>query len=131
MKLAMTKGLEIDADVVMASDPDSDRIGVSVRNDKGEFVIINGNQTALIFIYYIITCLKEKNALKGDEFIVKTIVSTEKIADIARANQITYFDVYTGFKYIAEVIRNLEGKKKDIGGGEESFGFLPADFVRD
>ncbi|WP_372773361.1 phospho-sugar mutase [Mangrovibacterium sp.] len=131
LDMAMKKGLEVDADVVMASDPDSDRLGVAVKNDKGEFVILNGNQTALLFIYYIITRMKEKNALVGNEFIVKTIVSTEKIADVARANGIEYFDVFTGFKYIAEIIRDLEGQKKYIGGGEESFGFMPADFVRD
>lgn len=131
MEMAMKKGYEVDADVVMASDPDADRIGVAVKNDKGEFFIINGNQTALLFIYYIVTRMKENNALKGNEFLVKTIVSTEKIAEIARKNDIEYFDVYTGFKYIAEIIRDLEGKKVYIGGGEESFGFMPADFVRD
>lgn len=131
MKMAMEKGYETDADVVMASDPDADRIGVAVRNQKGEFVIINGNQTALIFIYYIITKMKENKKLKGNEFIVKTIVTTEKIAEIARRNGIEYFDVYTGFKYIAETIRELEGQKVYIGGGEESFGFMPASFVRD
>ncbi|WP_321290140.1 phospho-sugar mutase [uncultured Sunxiuqinia sp.] len=131
MDMAMKKGAEIDADVVLASDPDADRLGVAVKNDKGEFIIINGNQTALLFIYYIITKMKESNGLKGNEFIVKTIVSTEKIADVARANGIEYFDVFTGFKYIAEIIRDLEGQKKYIGGGEESFGFMPADFVRD
>lgn len=131
MDMAMKKGAEVDADVVMASDPDSDRLGVACKNDKGEFVIINGNQTALVFIYYIITRMKESNSLKGNEFIVKTIVSTEKIAEIAQKNGIEYFDVFTGFKYIAEVIRDYEGVKKYIGGGEESFGFMPADFVRD
>ena len=131
MEMAMKKGYEVDADVVMASDPDADRIGVAVKNDKGEFIIINGNQTALVFIYYIITKMKESGQLKGNEFIVKTIVSTEKIAEIAVRNGIEYFDVFTGFKYIAEVIRDFEGQKKYIGGGEESFGFMPADFVRD
>lgn len=131
MEMAMKKGLEVNADVVMATDPDSDRIGVAVKNDKGEFIIINGNQTALLFIYYIITKMKESHALKGNEFIVKTIVTTEKIAEIAQKNDIEFFDVYTGFKYIAEIIRDLEGQKKYIGGGEESFGFMPADFVRD
>ncbi|MFV0521295.1 MAG: phospho-sugar mutase [Mangrovibacterium sp.] len=131
MEMAIKKAYEVDADVVMASDPDSDRIGVVVKNDKGEYIIVNGNQTALLFIYYIITRMKEKNAFKGNEFIVKTIVSTEKIADIARANGIEFFDVYTGFKYIAEVIRDNEGVKKYIGGGEESFGFMPSDYVRD
>ena len=131
MEMATKKAAEINADVVMASDPDSDRIGVAVKNDKGEYVIINGNQTALLFIYYIITKMKEAGTLKGNEYIVKTIVSTEMIAEVARRNDIEYFDVYTGFKYIAEIIRELEGKKKYIGGGEESFGFMPSDFVRD
>jgi len=131
MEMAMNKAAKIDADVVMASDPDGDRIGVSVKDDKGKYIIVNGNQTALLFIYYIITKMKEAGTLKGNEFIVKTIVSTEMIAEIARKNEIEYFDVYTGFKFIAEIIRELEGKKKYIGGGEESFGFMPADFVRD
>lgn len=131
MKMAIEKALEVNADVVMATDPDSDRLGVATRNLKGDFVIINGNQTALLFIYYIITKMKENGALKGNEFIVKTIVSTELITEIAKKNNVGYYDVYTGFKYIAEVIRENEGVHKYIGGGEESFGFLPADFVRD
>ncbi len=131
MEMATKKAAEINADVVMASDPDGDRIGVAVKNDKGDFIIVNGNQTALLFIYYIVTKMKEAGTLKGNEFIVKTIVSTEMIAEIARKNNIEYFDVYTGFKFIAEIIRELEGKKKYIGGGEESFGFMPSDFVRD
>lgn len=131
MKMAMEKAAEINADVALASDPDADRIGVVVKNDKGEYIIINGNQTALLFIYYIVTKMKEAGTLKGNEFVVKTIVTTELIAKIARKNKIEYFDVYTGFKFIAEIIRELEGKKKYIGGGEESFGFMPADFVRD
>lgn len=131
MEMATKKAAEINADVVMASDPDADRIGVAVKNDKGKYVIVNGNQTALLFIYYIVTKMKEAGTLKGNEFIVKTIVSTEMIAEIARKNDIDFFDVYTGFKFIAEIIRDLEGQKKYIGGGEESFGFMPADFVRD
>ena len=131
MKMAIEKAIEVNADVVMATDPDSDRLGVATRNLKGEFVIINGNQTALLFIYYIITKMNENGALKGNEFIVKTIVSTELITEIAKRNEVGYYDVYTGFKYIAEVIRENEGIRKYIGGGEESFGFLPADFVRD
>jgi len=131
MEMATKKAAEIDADVVMASDPDADRIGVAVKNDKGEYVIVNGNQTALLFCYYIIVKMKEAGKLKGNEFIVKTIVTTEMIAEIARRNNIEFFDVYTGFKFIAEVIRDNEGSKKYIGGGEESFGFMPSDFVRD
>ncbi len=131
MEMALQKAAEVNADIVMATDPDADRIGVAVKDDRGRYVIINGNQTALLFIYYIITKMKAAGAMKGNEFIVKTIVTTELIADIARKNSVEYFDVYTGFKFIAEVIRDLEGKKKYIGGGEESFGFMPADFVRD
>ncbi len=131
MEMATKKAAEINADVVMASDPDSDRIGVAVKNDKGEYVILNGNQTALLFFYYIIVNMKKEGKLKGNEFVVKTIVSTEMIAEVARRNNIEYYDVYTGFKFIAEVIRDNEGVKKYIGGGEESFGFMPSDFVRD
>jgi phosphoglucomutase len=131
LEMAIARAVETDADVVLASDPDADRIGVAVKNDKGQFVILNGNQTALVFIYYIISKSKESGKLKGNEFIVKTIVTTELIAEIARRNNVDYYDVFTGFKYIAEVIRDLEGQKVYIGGGEESFGFMPADFVRD
>lgn len=131
MDMAMKRARATDADIVMATDPDADRIGVCTKNDKGEWIIVNGNQTALLFLYYIITQYKALDKLKGDEFIVKTIVTTELIATIAQKNNIEYFDCYTGFKFIAEVIRDLEGQKKFIGGGEESFGFMPADFVRD
>ncbi|MDA3928086.1 MAG: phospho-sugar mutase [Prolixibacteraceae bacterium] len=131
MAMAMKKAAATDADIVMATDPDADRIGVCTKNDKGEWIIVNGNQTALLFLYYIITQYKALDKLKGNEFIVKTIVTSELIADIANKNGIEYFDCYTGFKYIAEVIRDLEGQKVYIGGGEESFGFMPLDFVRD
>ena len=131
LEMAIARAVEVDADVVLASDPDADRLGVAVKNDKGKFVILNGNQTALVFIYYIISKRKESNKLTGNEFVVKTIVTTELIAKIAEQNQVDYYDVFTGFKYIAEVIRDLEGQKTYIGGGEESFGFMPADFVRD
>ncbi len=131
MEMAMKKAAETDADIVMATDPDADRIGVCTKNDKGEWIIVNGNQTALLFLYYIITQYKKLSKFKGNEFIVKTIVTSELIAEIAKKNDIEYFDCYTGFKFIAEVIRDNEGKKKYIGGGEESFGFMPADFVRD
>ncbi|MBA4411242.1 MAG: phosphoglucomutase [Odoribacter sp.] len=131
LEMAIAKAVEVDADVVLASDPDADRIGVAVKNDKGKFVILNGNQTCLVFIYYIISQRKKSNKLKGNEFVVKTIVTTELIAKIAEQNKVEFYDVFTGFKYIAEVIRDLEGQKVYIGGGEESFGFMPADFVRD
>ncbi|MBN1767907.1 MAG: phospho-sugar mutase [Prolixibacteraceae bacterium] len=131
MEMAMDKARQTDADIVMANDPDADRIGVCTKNDKGEWFIVNGNQTALLFLYYIITQYKAMGKIRGNEFVVKTIVTSELIAEIARKNNIEYFDCYTGFKFIAEVIRDNEPEKKYIGGGEESFGFMPADFVRD
>ncbi|HZK97842.1 MAG TPA: phospho-sugar mutase [Prolixibacteraceae bacterium] len=131
LKLAIEKAIEKDADIVMASDPDADRLGIAVKNDKGEFILVNGNQTVLIFLYYIITRRKELGLLKGKQYIVKTIVTSELAAEMAVKNGVEYYDCYTGFKYIAEVIRENEGIKEYIGGGEESFGFLPADFVRD
>lgn len=131
MEMAMKKAAEVGADIVMATDPDADRIGVCTRNDNGEWIIVNGNQTVILFLYYIITQYKERGLLKGNEFVVKTIVTSELIAKMAQKNEIEYFDCYTGFKFIAEVIRDNEGTKKYIGGGEESFGFMPADFVRD
>jgi phosphoglucomutase len=131
MAMAIKKAIETDADIVMASDPDADRLGIAVKNDKGEFILVNGNQTTLIFFYYIITRRKELGLLKGNQYMVKTIVTSELAAEIATKNGVEYFDCYTGFKFIAEVIRENEGIKEYIGGGEESFGFLPADFVRD
>ena len=131
LELALKKAREVNADLVMATDPDADRIGIAVKNDKGEFILVNGNQTVLIFLYYIITRRKELGLLTGNEYVVKTIVTSELAAEIARRNGVEYFDCYTGFKFIADVIRENEGKKIYIGGGEESFGFLPADFVRD
>lgn len=131
LELALKKAKEVDADLVMATDPDADRIGIAIKNDKGEFILVNGNQTVLIFLYYIITKRKELGMLTGKEYVVKTIVTSELVAEIARKNGVEYYDCYTGFKYIADVIRNNEGIKTYIGGGEESFGFLPADFVRD
>ena len=131
LALALQKAREVDADLVMATDPDADRLGIAIKNDKGEFILVNGNQTVLIFLYYIITKRKELGLLKGKEYIVKTIVTSELAAEIATKNGVEFYDCYTGFKYIAEIIRENEGKKDYIGGGEESFGFLPADFVRD
>ncbi len=131
LDMAIKKAIETDADLVLASDPDADRIGVACKNDKGEFVLINGNQIALIFINYLIQRYKESGKITGKEYIVKTIVTTELIARIAEKNKIEMFDCYTGFKWIAAVIREMEGKKQYIGGGEESYGFLPEDFVRD
>ncbi len=132
---ALTLGLrdakKLDADILMASDPDADRVGMACKNDKGEWVLINGNQTCLIFLWYIITNRKATGKLKPTDFIVKTIVTTEVIRKIAEKNNIEMRDVYTGFKWIAREIRLSEGKQQYIGGGEESYGFLAEDFVRD
>ena len=131
LTLAIKLAKEIDADIVMASDPDADRVGMACKNDKGEWVLINGNQTCLLFLYYIITNRKKLGKMVGNEFVVKTIVTTEVIRQIAEKNHIEMRDCYTGFKWIAREIRLSEGVKQYIGGGEESYGFLAEDFVRD
>ena len=131
LDMAVKKAIETDADIVMASDPDADRLGVAVKNDKGEWILVNGNQTALIFIYYLIRRWKELGKLNGNQYIIKTIVTTEIIKQIAERNSVELFDCFTGFKWIAAVIRENEGKKEYIGGGEESYGFLPEEFARD
>ena len=131
LTLAIKLAKEIDADIVMASDPDADRVGMACKNDKGEWVLINGNQTCLLFLYYIITNRKKLGKMVGNEFVVKTIVTTEVIRQIAEKNNIEMRDCYTGFKWIAREIRLSEGVKQYIGGGEESYGFLAEDFVRD
>ena len=131
MTLGMKLGTRLNADLVIASDPDADRLAIVCRDNKGEWVIINGNQTCMMFSWYIIANKKKLGQLKGNEFLVKTIVTTEVIAEIAKKNGVELKDCYTGFKWIANEIRVNEGKKKYIGGGEESFGFLPFDKVRD
>ena len=131
MTLGMNLGTKLNADLVIASDPDADRLAIVCRNAKGEWEILNGNQTCMMFSWYIIANKKKLGQLKGNEFLVKTIVTTEVIAEIAKKNGVEYMDCYTGFKWIANEIRINEGKKKYIGGGEESFGFLPFDKVRD
>ncbi len=131
LDMAIQKAKATDADIVMATDPDSDRIGIAVKNDKNEWVLVNGNQTMLLFIYYLIRRWNELGKLKGKEYVVKTIVTSEVIKDVAIQNGVECFDSYTGFKWIAAIIRELEGKKEYIGGGEESYGFLPAPYVRD
>jgi phosphoglucomutase len=131
LEMAVKKAIEVDADIVMASDPDADRLGIAVKNDKGEFVLVNGNQTAVLLTWYMLKKWKENGKLTGKEFIVKTIVTSEILKEIALKNGVAYYDVYTGFKWIAGIIRELEGKQKYICGGEESYGFLPGDYVRD
>ena len=131
MTLGMKLGTKLNADLVIASDPDADRLAIVCRNNKGEWEILNGNQTCMMFCWYIIANKKKLGQLKGNEFLVKTIVTTEEIAEIAKKNNVELRDCYTGFKWIANEIRISEGKQKYIGGGEESFGFLPFDKVRD
>ena len=131
LDLAIRKAKETDADIVMASDPDSDRIGIAVKDEKGEWRLINGNQTCMVYTYYLIKKWQELGRLTGNEYVVKTIVTTEIIKDIAQKAGVELYDCYTGFKWIAAIMRENEGKKQYIGGGEESYGYLPEDFCRD
>lgn len=131
MAMAIAKAKEVGADLVMASDPDADRIGCVLRDSKGEYVLINGNQIVMILLNYLMTRNAELGMLKGNEYIVKTIVTTETIKSIAEANNIKMYDCYTGFKWIAAVIRENEETSRYLGGGEESYGFLAETFVRD
>lgn len=131
MAMAIAKAKETGADVIFASDPDADRIGCVVKLENGEYQLLNGNQIVMILLNYIMVRNREMGKLKGNEFIVKTIVTTETIKSIADNNNIKMYDCYTGFKWIAAVIRDLEGRERYIGGGEESYGFLAEDFARD
>ena len=131
LQMATDKAKEVGAELVLATDPDADRVGIAIKNDKGELILMNGNQTAAILLYYLLSQWKAKGKIEGKEYIVKTIVTTELLADMATKFGVEYFDVLTGFKYIAEIIKQLEGKKKYIGGGEESYGYLAGEFVRD
>lgn len=131
MKLAIEKGKALNADLIMATDPDGDRVGIVVKNSDGDFEILNGNQTGTLLVQYLIKAWEKQGKLKGKEFVVKTIVTTELITEICAKHNVEMFDVLTGFKYIGEKILELEGKKQFIGGGEESFGYLAGDFVRD
>jgi len=131
LELAIARAEATGADLVLASDPDADRIGVAVRNNEGKMVLINGNEICALLVYYAIMSRKESGLLKSEDYVVKTIVTTELIRAIAQRNEVTLFDCYTGFKWIADVIRQNEGKRHYIGGGEESYGFLREDFIRD
>ena len=131
MHLALELAKKTDADLIMATDPDADRVGIGVKDLNGEFVLLNGNQAASLLIYYLIKKWKANGKLQGKEFIAKTIVTSELLKDIAESHGVESFDVLTGFKYIAEIIRKYEGEKTFIGGGEESYGYLVGDFVRD
>ncbi|MDN4754412.1 phospho-sugar mutase [Porphyromonadaceae bacterium W3.11] len=131
LEMALAQAKELDADIVLATDPDGDRIGTAVKSHDGEWVLLNGNQTCLLYAYYAIIKNKELGRLNGNQYIVKTIVTTDLIATIAERNNVELYDVFTGFKWIADVIRKNEGKKEYLGGGEESYGYLWDEFVRD
>ncbi|MGY3214697.1 phospho-sugar mutase [Mucilaginibacter sp. HD30] len=131
LTLALKKAEEVDADLVVATDPDADRVGIAVKNTEGEFVLLNGNQTGSLLISYLLTAWQAKNKLDGNQYIVKTIVTTNLIADIANDKSVKYYDTLTGFKYIGELMTKFEGKQTFIGGGEESYGYLIGELVRD
>jgi len=131
LSMAIDLAKEKGADLVMATDPDADRLGIAVRKPSGEFVLLNGNQTGALLTWYIISQKKQRGQLKGHEYIISTIVTSDLLALIAEKNGVECYKVLTGFKFFAELIRDLEGRKRYIGGGEESFGYLPGDYVRD
>ncbi|MGG7663085.1 phospho-sugar mutase [Dyadobacter sp. BHUBP1] len=131
MSKAVEKAKEIDADLVMGTDPDSDRVGIAVKNHHGEIQLLNGNQTASVLIYYLLNAWKDAGKLTGTQFVCKTIVTTDLIDKMAAAYDVKCYNTLTGFKYIAQVIREKEGQEQFIGGGEESYGYLIGDAVRD
>ncbi|MQY80560.1 MAG: phospho-sugar mutase [Bacteroidetes bacterium] len=131
LAMALDKAREVDADLLMATDPDGDRVGIAVKNHNNEFVLLNGNQTAALLVHYLLSARFTKGKLKGNEYIIKTIVTSELLSEIAEKYNVEHFDVLTGFKYIADIIKKHEGKKEFIVGGEESYGYLAGEFVRD
>lgn len=131
LTLALKKAEEIDADLVLATDPDADRVGIAVKNNDGQFVLLNGNQTGSLLINYLLSAWEEKGKLTGDQYIVKTIVTSNLIEEIAKKKNVTFYNTLTGFKWIGQLMTNLQGKKTFIGGGEESYGYLIGELVRD
>ncbi|MGF7081581.1 phospho-sugar mutase [Mucilaginibacter sp. UYCu711] len=131
LTLALKKAAEIDADLVLATDPDADRVGIAVKNNNNEFILLNGNQTGSLLINYLLTAWEEKGKLTGKEYIVKTIVTTNIIEAIAIAKNVKFYNTLTGFKYIGQLMTQFEGKQTFIGGGEESYGYLVGELVRD
>jgi len=131
LTLALKKAKEVDADLVLATDPDADRVGIAVKNNEGEFILLNGNQTGSLLINYLLTAWQERGKLDGHQYIVKTIVTSNLIDEIAKAKNVTCYNTLTGFKYIGELITKLQGKATFIGGGEESYGYLVGELVRD
>ncbi len=130
-ELAIEKACQVDADIIMATDPDADRVGLAVKEKKGSYKLLNGNQTGALIIAYLLSKYKENQLFKGSDYIIKTIVTSELIAEIAEKHDIECFDVLTGFKYMADLIKKNEGKKHYIAGFEESYGYMIGDFVRD
>lgn len=131
MSMAIQQGKQIDADIVMATDPDADRVGLAVKNNDGEIQLLNGNQIASLLVYYVLSSKKEKNELKDNDFIVKTIVTSNLLSDISHSFSVKHHDTLTGFKFIGEIITRLEGVENYLVGGEESYGYLVGDLVRD
>lgn len=131
MKMAFAKANEIGADLAMATDPDADRVGIAIRNGSGELQLVSGNQTGAMIVHYLLTRWKERGMLTGTEFVVNTVVTTDLIDKIAESFEVENFNTLTGFKHIAKVIRELDGKRTFIGGGEESYGYMIGDKVRD
>lgn len=131
LTMALDRAKQVDGELVMATDPDADRLGIAVKDQKGNYILLNGNQTVTLLTWYLLMKWAERGKLKGREFIVKTIVTTELMTEIAEKYEVKHYDVLTGFKFIADIIRNNEGKMQYIGGGEESYGYLAGDFVRD
>src|SRR5690606_17731042 len=131
MTMAKQKGQAVDADVVMATDPDADRVGLAVKNRKGEIQLLNGNQIGSLLIYYVLSSKKTKGELRDNDFIVKTIVTSNLMTDIGSSFGVKHYDTLTGFKFIGEIMTKLEGKEHYLVGGEESYGFLVGDLVRD
>src|ERR1700744_5451051 len=131
LTLALKKAQETDADLVLATDPDADRVGIAVKNTQNEFILLNGNQTGAMLINYLLTAWQESGKLTGKEYIVKTIVTTNLIEEIAKAKNVQFYNTLTGFKYIGELMTRFEGKQTFIGGGEESYGYLIGELVRD
>ncbi len=131
LSLAIAKAVEIDADLVLATDPDADRVGIAVKNNEGEFILLNGNQTGSLLINYLLSAWEQKGKLTGNEYIVSTIVTTKLIGDIAESKKVSFYETLTGFKWIGALITELQGKKTFIAGGEESYGYLVGELVRD
>ena len=131
LTLALAKAKDIDADLVLATDPDADRVGIAVKNNEGEFILLNGNQTGSLLINYLLTAWEQKGKLTGNEYVVSTVVTTKLIEDIALSKNVGFYETLTGFKWIGAIITELQGKKTFIAGGEESYGYLVGDLVRD